>query len=118
MLLSRMPHRTWSAIKGQGQFLGLKRMYRRENLGIDENTSWADYQFCQELQIPPNSRETICIVEDEGTNLDLSSLLPFYHRDACGRASRAQCHHSSAPGMLLAGRSGTVYMVARKRSRS
>jgi hypothetical protein len=72
MLLSSMPHRTWSGIRNQSHILGVKRVYRREFVGIDDNTSWSDYQFFQALQINSRSRKTICIV-DEGTNSDLSS---------------------------------------------
>jgi hypothetical protein len=74
MLLSSMPHRTWSGIRNQCNNLGVKRVYRREYVGIDENTSWSDYQFFQALQVNPSSRETICLV-DEGTNSDPSSSL-------------------------------------------
>jgi hypothetical protein len=51
MILSSMPHRTWSGIRGQSHFLGVKRVYMREYVGIDENTSGSDYQFFQVLQI-------------------------------------------------------------------
>jgi len=85
MILSSMPHRTWSGIRGQSNHLGVQRVYRREPVGIDENTSWADYQFYQALQLDPTSRETIYIV-DEGTNFDPSSPLLFCRRDACDHA--------------------------------
>jgi hypothetical protein len=71
MILSSMPHRRWSGIRNQSHHLGVQRVYRREFVGIDENTSWSDYQFFQALHIDP-ARETICFV-DEGTNSDLSS---------------------------------------------
>ncbi len=71
MILSSMPHRTWSGIRNQSHFLGVKRVYRREFVGIDENTSWSDYQIFQAVHIAPTTRETICIV-DEGTNSDPS----------------------------------------------
>src|SRR5438105_4984874 len=58
MILSSMPHRTWSGIRCQSNLLGLKRVYRREYVGIDDNTSLAGYQFYQALQIDPRSRET------------------------------------------------------------
>ncbi len=85
LILSSMPHRTWSGIRDQSNHLGVQRVSRREPVGIDENTSWADYQFYHALQLDPTSRETICIV-DEGTNFDPSSPSLFCCRDACDRA--------------------------------
>ncbi len=72
-LHSLLPHKTFSAIKNEAQNLGLRRQRMLAHCPIDEYTSWTDYELCQTLEVSPNSRDTVYIVEDSGTKYDTLS---------------------------------------------
>ncbi len=60
-LLALLPDKSWTAIEMQAYKLQVRRKQKPNPLNIDGYTTWSDYQFCQQLGIEWQTKETMYV---------------------------------------------------------
>jgi len=74
VLLQLLPHKSWAALCEQASRMSLQRPQPGRlgpRLNIHRLITWSDYEFCQSMEVSPDTRETFCISEtspNTGTN--------------------------------------------------
>ncbi len=58
-LLPLLPDKSWSAIEMQAHKMEVKRTKQPNPLNFDGTTTWADYEFCQQIGVPWETKETL-----------------------------------------------------------